>query len=200
MRFSVRQLVYIGVFGAIWGAVETTLGAVLHTLNVPFSGVVLTGIGLIIALVGRLFVPAPGSTLLIGAVTAFVKMFSVGGIVLTPMIGILAESLIAEIVLTATRRPSRPSFVLAGGLATLWPFVHPFLTQGILAGAGILEIYNRTITNGARLLRLDPSAILLVLAGLIAVHLGIGVVAGFVGWDVGRVVQGRLRPASRTSA
>ena len=198
MRFSVRDLVYIGVFGALWGAVETTLGAVLHTLNVPFSGVVLTGIGLSIALVGRLFVPRTGSVLFIGLATAFVKMFSVGGIVLTPMIGILAESLVAEIVLTAMGRPARLSFVIAGGLATLWPFLHPFFTQGILAGAGIFEIYNRTVTNGARLLGLDPSAVFVILAGLIVVHLGIGAVAGLLGWDVGRIVQRRLRPAAAT--
>lgn len=100
MRFTVRDLVYIGVFGALWGAVEISLGSVLHTLNVPFSGVFLTGIGIAIALIGRLFVPRTGSVLFIGLVTAFLKMFSLGGIVLNPMIGIVAESVLAEVALT----------------------------------------------------------------------------------------------------
>ncbi len=198
MRFNVRDLVYIGVFGALWGVSEMSLGSVLHTLNVPFSGVVLTGIGIAIALIGRLFVPRTGSVLFIGLVTAFLKMFSLGGIVINPMIGIVAESLLAEVALTALGQPRRLSFIVAGALATFWPFIHPFFTQGILYGAGILTIYERTLTNGARLLGLDPSAVVLILAGLIAIHLLIGSIAGLLAWDAGRVVQVRLRPAPRS--
>jgi len=195
MRFTVRDLVYIGVFGALWGAVETTLGSVLHVLNVPFSGVVLTGIGITIALIGRLFVPRTGSVLFIGLVTAFLKLLSIGGIVLMPIIGILAESVLAEAALTGLGRPRRLSFVAAGGLATLWPFVHPFFTQGILAGAGVVTIYKRTITNGAKALGFDPAAVLYILAALVAIHVAMGIVAGLLAWDAGRVIQARLRPS-----
>ncbi len=195
MRFTIRDLVYIGVFGALWGAVETTMGSVLHVLNVPFSGVALTGIGMTIALIGRLFVPRAGSLLFIGLVTAFLKLLSIGGIVVNPVIGILAESILAEVALTALGRPRRLSFVVAGGMATFWPFVHPFFTQGILAGGGILTIYKRTIQNGARVLGFDPSAVLVILAALIVIHVTIGIVAGLVAWDAGRVIQARLRPS-----
>lgn len=194
MRFTMRDLVYIGIFGALWGAVEMSLGSVLHTLNVPFSGVVLTGIGIAVALIGRLFVPRPGSVLFIGLVAAFLKMFSLGGIVINPMIGIVAESLLAEGALTLLGRPRRASLIVAGSLATFWPFVHPFFTQGILAGAGLLAIYQRTLTNGARLLGLDAAAVIPILAGLILIHLLIGAVAGELAWDAGQVIQKRLRP------
>jgi ABC-type thiamin/hydroxymethylpyrimidine transport system permease subunit len=194
MRFTVRDLVYIGVFGALWGAAEMTLGSLLHVLNVPFSGAVLAGIGITIALIGRLFVPRTGSVLFIGLVTALLKMLSLGGIVLNPMIGIVAESLLAEVVLTLWGRPRRASFVVAGGLAVFWPFVHPFFTQGILAGQGILTVYGWTLEKGANLLGLDPSALLLVLGGLVGVHWLIGIIAGLLAWDAGRIVQLRLRP------
>jgi ABC-type thiamin/hydroxymethylpyrimidine transport system permease subunit len=196
MRFTIRDLVYIGVFGALWGAAEMTLGSLLHVLNVPFSGAVLAGIGITIALIGRLFVPRTGSVLFIGLVTALLKMLSLGGIVLNPMIGIVAESLLAEVALTLLGRPRRASFVVAGGLAVFWPFVHPFFTQGILAGQGILTVYGWTLEKGAKLLGLDPSALLLVLGGLIGVHLLIGIIAGLLAWDAGRIVQLRLRPTS----
>jgi ABC-type thiamin/hydroxymethylpyrimidine transport system permease subunit len=195
MRFTVRDLVYIGVFGALWGAAEMTLGSLLHVLNVPFSGALLTGIGITIALIGRLFVPRTGSVLFIGLVTALLKMLSLGGIVLNPMIGIVAESLLAEVVLSLWGRPRRASFVVAGGLAVFWPFVHPFFTQGILAGQGILTVYGWTLEKGANLLGLDPSALLLILGGLIGVHLLIGIIAGLLAWDAGRIVQLRLRPS-----
>jgi ABC-type thiamin/hydroxymethylpyrimidine transport system permease subunit len=196
MRFTIRDLVYIGVFGALWGAAEMTLGSLLHVLNVPFSGVLLAGIGITIALIGRLFVPRTGSVLFIGLVTALLKMLSLGGIVLNPMIGIVAESLLAEVVLSLWGRPRRASFVVAGGLAVFWPFVHPFFTQGILAGQGILTVYGWTLEKGANLLGLDPSALLLILGGLVGVHFLIGIIAGLLAWDAGRIVQLRLQPSS----
>lgn len=196
MRFSVRDLVYIGVFGALWGAAEMGLGSLLHVLNVPFAGAFMGGIGITIALIGRLFVPRRGSVLLIGLVTALLKMLSLGGIVLNPMIGIVAESLLAEVVLSVMGRPRRVSFVVAGGLAGLWPFVHPFFTQGMLAGNGILTVYGWVLEKGAKLLGLDPSAVVLVVVGLIGVHLVIGIIAGLLAWDAGRVVQARLRPSA----
>jgi ABC-type thiamin/hydroxymethylpyrimidine transport system permease subunit len=196
MRFTIRDLVYIGVFGALWGAAEMTLGSLLHVLNVPFSGVLLAGIGITIALIGRLFVPRTGSVLFIGLVTALLKMLSLGGIVVNPMIGIVAESLLAEVVLSLWGRPRRASFVVAGGLAVFWPFVHPFFTQGILAGQGILTVYGWTLEKGANLLGLDPSALLLILGGLVGIHLLIGIIAGLLAWDAGRIVQLRLQPST----
>jgi hypothetical protein len=200
MRFSVRDLVYIGVFGALWGAIEITSGSILHVFNVPFAGVMLTGVGITLALIGRLFVPRAGSVLFIGLVTAFLKMFSLGGIVINPMIGIVAESLLAEIALTLQGKPRRVSFISAGALATLWPLIHPFFTQGILAGAGLLTIYSRTVSNGAKLLGLDASAVALILLALVVAHLLIGCIAGWIAWDAGHVVQARLRPAPRSGA
>ncbi|HPL27653.1 MAG TPA: hypothetical protein PLG21_06290 [Anaerolineae bacterium] len=197
MRYTTRDLVYIGVFGALWGAVEISLGSVLHALSVPFSGAVLTGIGLTMALVGRLFVPRPGSVLLIGLVTAFLKMFSLGGIVVNPMIGIAAEAVLAELALTALGRPSRPSFVAAGMLAVLWALAHPFFTSGILGGQGLATVLGWTLEKGARVLGITPSAAAAILALLIGIHLLIGAVAGLLAWDVGRAVEARLRPVRR---
>lgn len=195
MRYTTRSLVYIGVFGALWGVAETSLGSLLHVLNVPFTGAFMGGIGITIALIGRHFVPQRGSVLLIGLVTACVKMLSLGGIVLNPMIGIVAEAVLAELMLGLLGRPRRQSFVVAAAIAALWSLIHPFFTQGLLAGEGLVTVYGWTIQRGARLLGLDASAVLLVLALLVGLHLAIGAVAGLLAWDVGRLVEGRLRPS-----
>ncbi|MFU8773240.1 MAG: hypothetical protein ACNA8H_12575, partial [Anaerolineales bacterium] len=87
MKLSTRELATLAVFGALWGLVEISLGSVLKTLNVPLSGVVLAAIGLTIALTGRAFVPRRGSTLFIGVLAMLLKMFSLGGVIIGPMIG-----------------------------------------------------------------------------------------------------------------
>ncbi len=190
-------MVYIGVFGALWAAVETTLGSALHVVNVPLTGVLLTGIGITIALIGRMFVPRRGSVFFIGVVTALLKMLSLGGIVLNPMIAILAESLAAELVLMPFGRPRRAGFVVAGGAATLWCLFHPFLTQGVLAGRGLATIYRVTLEKGAALLGFDLTAIVLILAALVAGHFLIGAFCGFAAWDLGLIVQKRMRTSTQ---
>ena len=100
MKFSTRELVLLAVFGALWGVVEITLGSVLKSLDVPLSGVVLAGAGLMIALIARLFVPGKGSTLFVGIIAMFLKLFSLGGVIIGPMMSIFAEALIAELVLS----------------------------------------------------------------------------------------------------
>jgi hypothetical protein len=198
VRSQTRDLVYIAVFGALWGAIEVTSGSILHVVNIPFSGVMLSAAGIAIALIGRLFVPRKGSVLYIGLVAAFLKMFSLGGIVMMPMIGIIMESLLAEIVLSVMGRPRRLSFVLAGAAATFWPLIHPFVTQGLLAGQGIFTVYSWTLQKGAKVLGLPPSAIPIILGALVAGHILIGVVAGFVAWDAGRLIEKRLQASLGT--
>jgi len=191
MHFKLRELVLIGTFGALWGVVETTLGSVLHMANIPFKGVILGGIGVMVLLIGRLFVPRRGATLATGIVTTILKAFSLGQIIINPMIAIFIEALLAEIVLSLHRTPSRRAFLLAGALAISWNFFHPFLTWGILAGQGILTIWTSTIDSGARMLGLSPNLAWLIAAILLGIHVIGGLLAGWLGWQVGQQIRRR---------
>lgn len=191
MQFGLRNLVYIGVFGALWGGLEATLGAALHVLRVPFTGLVLASAGLTIALIGRLFVPRAGSLLAIGMVTALLKAFSVGGFVFSPMLAIVAESLIAEaVVLVVGAR--RAGFVAAGAAALLWPVVHPLITQTLLAGRGVWTVYLGIVQGLMRLLRLEAGALATALALFVALHLAAGALAGWLAWEAGCTAARRV--------
>lgn len=192
MGLTVRDLVYIGVFGSLWGAAEISLGSALHMLRAPFAGAIMAGAGMAIALIGRLFVQKRGSILFIGMVTATLKLFSIGGIILSPLLGILLEGLLAESAVSVLGT-NRTSFVLAGSLAATWTLLHPFLTMGLVAGHGLLTVYGWTLEKGARALGLDATAGLIAVSALIAVHVLWGATAGWVAWEAGRNVQERLR-------
>src|SRR5690606_40715409 len=92
------------------------------------------------------------SVVQIGLVAALLKAASIGGNVLMPMIGILAEALIVETALALTRGRARGSYVVAGACGTLWPLVDPFVTQGHLAGRGILKVWGWLVEDGYDLL------------------------------------------------
>src|SRR5690606_32761234 len=70
---NLRHLVLIAIFGALWGALELSLGSALHALGVPFSGLFLAGVGIAVALVGYRFTRRRGSVVQIGLVAALLK-------------------------------------------------------------------------------------------------------------------------------
>lgn len=191
MKLSTRELATIAVFGTLWGISEITLGSVLKSLNIPFSGALLSAIGLVIALVGRAFVPKKGSTLFVGVIAMLLKLFSLGGVILGPMVAIFSEALLAEIVLSLSGNPRRFSFVLAGALGVTWALVQPFVTGPLLFGRTLFVVWLDLLDSGSRLLGLDGSAALWIVVALLAVYLSIGGVAGWLSWDLAHQLKMR---------
>lgn len=196
MKLSTRELATLAVFGALWGLVEVSLGSVLKTLNIPLSGMLLAAIGLTVALTGRVFVPRRGSTLFIGVIAMLLKLFSLGGVIIGPMVGIVTEAIVAEIVLSLAGKPRRGVFVLAGALGVAWVVLQPFITGPLLFGRTVSLIWLDLLDQGSRLLGLDVSAAIWIVLGFLAIHLALGGLVGWLSWDVARVLQTRLgRPA-----
>jgi hypothetical protein len=204
MKLSTRELATLAVFGALWGVVEISLGSVLKTLNIPLSGVVLSAIGLTIALVGRVFVPKKGSTLFIGVIATLLKLFSIGGVIIGPMVGILTEALVAEIVLSIMGKPRLASHMLAGALGVAWVLVQPFVTGPLLFGRTVFVVWLDLIDQGTRYLGLNAAAAIWILAVFLAIYLAIGAFVGWLAWGIARQLQIRqgkpLTAASDTKA
>jgi hypothetical protein len=192
MKFTTRDLATIAVFGALWGIVEMSLGTLLKSMNVPLSGAVLATIGLAVALTGRVFVPKRGATLFTGVIAMLLKLFSLGGIIIGPIIGILAEALIAEIVLTLASKPNLVAFLVSGSLGVLWTLLQPLVTGPLLFGRGLLDAWKDVITKGSKLLGLDPNAVLIVALVLVMIHLALGGIGGWLGWNIGKQLYARL--------
>jgi hypothetical protein len=199
--FTTRDWVYIAVFGALWGAIEITLGAYLHVIFPPLAdtflvGVIMAGLGSIIALTGRHFVSHTGSVLMIGVVTALLKALSLGGVKIGPMVAILAESLLMEAGLVLAqprmRRKTRMGFVLAGALAVSWNFFHKFVMMRLLFGKGVSEVAVNMVKDGNKLLGLDVRYSIAILVVLFTIRLIIGAAAGWLAWDLGGAVRRRL--------
>jgi hypothetical protein len=196
MKFSTRQLVTIAVFGALWGVCEISLGSVLHVIKIPFTGLLLTAIGLMIALIGRLFVPNRGTTFFTGVIAMVLKLFSIGSIVIGPMIAILFEALVAELVLDIFSRPNRLAFMLAVAGGALWTLAQPFVTGLLLFGRSLLSVWLDTINLGTRIFGLSSAAAIWIAILLLLLYLVIGMAAGWLAWILGNLVVARLRGTS----
>lgn len=192
MKFSTRELVTIAVFGALWGLVEMSLGTVLKSLRVPMSGLVLSAIGLTLALIGRMYVPRRGSTLFIGTVAMLLKLFSMSSILIGPIIGIMSEALVAEVVLSLGGRPRRLIFLFAGALATFWVLVQPLITNPIFFGRSVAEAWLGLISQGSTLLGLNKAVVGTIVAALVVLHLAVGIAVGWLSWSTGHLLQARM--------
>lgn len=192
VKFTTRQLVIMAVFGTIWGIVEISLGSVFHAIKLPLTGTIMAAFGLYIAITGRLFVPIRGSTLFVGAVAMVLKLFSLGSILLGPMVGILMEALIVELVLSFAKAPSRWVFVLAGSTGVLWTLLHPFFTGLLLFGREPIAMWLDLLDEGTQLLGISPNLAILIVLTLVAIRVVIGGVSGWLAWDTGHQIRARI--------
>ncbi len=189
MRNEPREFAYIVVFGTIWGLVEIGLGSLLHTLNVPLKGSILTALTAGVALTGRTFVPTRGSLLQMGLIAAFLKIFSFGGSIALPLLGIMEEALILEGTLIVGGL-TLPAYIAAGGLAVLWTPVHFLFVNGILI-TGKFHLYYDLLLgllSGVTGLGREKAGLLFLLLALFLFLIGalVGALAWHLGCDIRR--------------
>lgn len=182
---------YAATFGALWGAVEITVGAFLHAVKVPFSSVVLgaTGAALLICL--RALLPVRGVVLTAGLMCAGIKLLSPAGNVLGPMIAITVEAGIVELVL----RPfgvTRASAATAGALVCLYCVVQKLVHQLIFMGMPIIDLYIGIAKQAEKMMGLPASEGAWVVGLFLSIVATIGITFGLVGARIGKTTVKQL--------
>ncbi len=178
----------IAVFGALWGLMEITIGTALKGMRLPMSGMILAMLAAIIALTGYYFVPRRGAILMMGGVAALLKVFSVGTVIAGPFFAILIEALVADGICSLLGRHLL-AYLGAGAAMLCYTALHPFITQGLLFGGRIYEVYVATARQVGQFLHLE-SVHLAALVGLyLLLHLLAGAAAGFFAFRLARAVK-----------
>ncbi|MCM2267259.1 MAG: hypothetical protein NDI60_05715 [Elusimicrobiales bacterium] len=168
------------VIGSLWAASEIVLGSFLHNSRIPFSGRLLTGIGVAVMVAGHRLWPERGLLWRAGLVCAAMKSVSPSAVLLSPMAAIFTEGLLAELSVRLLGG-NLAGYLLAGGLAMSWGLIHKvgrlLLLYGydaVAAYAGGLEKIMSLLGSRAGV----PSAVLALLgiyfvAGMAAALLGL---------------------------
>ena len=191
-----RFWTYAAAFGAIWGAVEITLGAFLHTLKLPLSSPLLAALGAAVLVAQRQLLDLRGLTLATGLVAAACKLLSPAGAVFGPMLGIAVEALLVELALLFGAR-SLPAALLAGVLAVSWAVGQKFIMQVLVYGGDLIALYLALLRRLGGWLGLDASAgvAAATLAG--ALLFALGLAAGAWGLRLGRLARHRRLAEAR---
>lgn len=187
---SARFWAHAATFGALWGALEATVGSFVHAVKIPFGGTMLAACGAALLLALRVLYPQRGVIIAAGAVCAFVKMVAPSTLILGPMIGILVEATLVELACLPFGARA-PSAALGGALATTWSLSQKVLTQVVLFGTPILSWYGDVLTRAEAWLKLPRSGGLWVAAPFVATIATLGAAAALVGLRAGRVASQR---------
>ncbi|HRY30285.1 MAG TPA: hypothetical protein P5079_09655 [Elusimicrobiota bacterium] len=189
-RDDYYTVAYVAVFGVLWGAVEATLGTILHAVGLPLKGTLLTAVGTVIVLAGALRMPARrGLPLLgMGVVAVAVKTAAMGVLKINILLSILAEAALLQagvLILGYTL----PGCLLGGIWACLWPMGQRIFIYGALFGEGLAVIFDEMTRTGSAWLGVPVKSVTVLLLGLAAAHAFLGAVAGTTGWLLGRSLR-----------
>jgi hypothetical protein len=187
---SARFWAHAATFGALWGAIEATVGAFVHAVKVPFGGTALAATGAALLLALRVVYPRPGVIVAAGAVCACVKMVAPSTLVLGPMVGIMVESCLVEIACLPLGAKSG-SAIVGGACATFWALTQKVLTQVILYGAPVITLYKELLARGEAWLNLPKNAGIAAVVVFAAVVGCLGAVIALVGLRAGQVAMER---------
>ena len=132
------------VLGSLWAASEIVLGSFLHNAHIPFSGELLTAIGIAVLVAGHRLWPESGLLWRTGMVCAAMKSVSPSAVILGPMFAISAEGLLAE---TGVRLlgGNIAGYALAGGLAMCGTLAYKLLQMFMVYGPDTIKVYLRGV-------------------------------------------------------
>lgn len=174
-----RSIVYIAVFGSLWGFSEATLGTLLHMFNLPFSGLILSAIGLIIILTARTYNNTPGSTVMMAFIAALIKVLGFSTVKLGPFIGIIMEGVLTEAVFL-TIGTGLPGYITAGIAVAIYPILQNLFTKSILFGMAFVPVILDLVQGISE--RFGYGAGWWLLGLYIFIHLVVGLGAAILAW------------------
>ncbi len=179
------------LIGALWGALELSVGTALHLSRLPVRGMVMAALGLVCLVTLRRLRGGPGVCILAGLVAAFLKVFTLGGLYPGPLIGILLEALVIEVIFDVLGS-RRVSAVVGGAIVLGLTPVQMTLTVWVVAGRDTVAATAQAALEVLVWLGFSAFSPVAILGGVVAVAAGVGALAGWWAWSVSSGVNERL--------
>jgi len=173
------------ITGTIWAASEIVLGSFLHNLKVPFSGNILTGIGIVILISVSYLWKENGLFWRAGLICAIMKTISPSAVIFGPIIAIIAESLLLEMAVRLFGRTFL-GFSFGSLLAMSWNLFQRIVNLLLFYGLNILDLYENLIKIAQKQMQIQTDIKWLPLIALFVVYGLMGLISAFVGRRIGQ--------------
>ena len=173
------------LIGSLWAAVEIIFGSFLHNMKVPFSGTVLTFISVFLLISFFQVWKEKGIIIRAGLICAAMKSISPSAVILGPMIGILTEAFLLEMMIRFAGT-NLFSYLVGGALAVLSALFHKVFMLIILYGFNLVKLaeeFYYFIIKQVNLSGINPYYLI---GFILSIHILFGLTASFLGYLSGR--------------
>ncbi len=172
------------ILGTIWASSEIVLGSFLHNLRVPFSGNVLTAIGIIILISASYKWKESGLFWRAGVICALLKTLSPSAVIFGPFVAILSEAFLLELSVRMLGR-TIPGLILGSILAMSWNLFYKIFKLILFYGNNIIDLYTNLMQYAEQQLGLQFDAVWTPLGLLLFIQILFGLVSALIGISTG---------------
>lgn len=175
------------IMGTIWAASEIVLGSFLHNLKIPFSGNILTGIGIIILISISYIWTEKGLIWRAGLICAIMKTMSPSAVIFGPMIAIFSEAVLLELSLRLFGK-TWFGFIIGAMLAMSWNLAQKIINLIIFYGSNIVEIYTSLLKLAQKQINIQFDIVWFPIIVLLVAYAILGIISAIIGIRVGRKI------------
>lgn len=187
-----EEIVYTAIFGTLWGITEIFVSSLLYAARLPFRGIIMAAIATVILVVAREFVSYRSSSIVIGVIASLLKVFSMAGFAVTPVVAILLESFLAELAFLLVGY-NIYSAGLSGALILVYSFSHGLIMHGVFFGISIYKTYMNIISEIASWINVTRENLYIFLIAIGLINGIIGLTVGIIGWKIAKKARSSLK-------
>ena len=158
--------------------IEVLISPVIKSFQPALFGFLMPFIIVLIILIGRYFVPAYGSIILMGIIASVMEYLLSGMILTGAFMAILLEALLSEIILSIFNM-NLFSYILVGISVELYSAFHPLLSRGIFCQSAHYLKFKKLLVS---VFDIDSSVMSrdVISSILLITHIILGVLAGLL--------------------
>jgi nucleoside-triphosphatase THEP1 len=184
------------IAGTIWAASEIVLGSFLHNLKVPFSGNILTAVGLVILISISYMWTDRGLFWRAGLICALMKTMSPSAVIFGPMIAIFMEGVLLELSVRLLGKTAA-GFLIGAMAAMSWNLFQKILNYIIFYGSDIVDVYTNLLKMAQKQLNIKTDIVWLPIIILLVLYSLFGLFAAITGMRVGKRMLRQQKPEIR---
>lgn len=197
-KLTKKEIYQTAVMGSIWGIIEITIGTWMHLSKFPFKGLLLSLIAIFILVISKKIINYKGSLIMIGVLCATLKTAASGAFILNPIIAIIAESIIVEIIFTVGNY-NFITAIIAGAMALFYTFMHSVIAQLFFFGFEIIAVYEKIFSKILPFVPSENITAYLIFGIYGAIYVIFGGLAGLIGYKTAIKTYNLMRIVNETN-
>lgn len=173
------------VFGALWGAVEITIGSFLYATRLPLKGVFLSSLAAAVLVASHMLIRRPWFPLRAALICVALRTLAPDGIRGGLMFALLFQGFEVSLFFILLRSPLLAG-IAAGITAAVASQIQSFVVRLFTYGADFWDLFLSLLNKAERLFHLDSGNGWAIVSGYLILVGLVGATGGLLGWKVGK--------------